>query len=243
MPGPASIAGDGFEHRVDLQGAVRAAPRLHVYLEGDGRPFATRHVPAQDPTPRRRLARELMTLDPAPALYLGRPCYDGQASAPGCTTTLWTGARYGEAVVRSMAAALTRLRGTHGFDEVTLIGYSGGGTLAMLLAERLPYVTRVVTVAGNLDLDAWAALHRYTPLSTSLNPARRPPLRPTIGQWHYAGDADAVVPPALLRAALGEHGNTRGNTRIRVLPGVAHADGWRDRWPALLAEFAASPVP
>ncbi|MGE3772290.1 MAG: alpha/beta hydrolase, partial [Gammaproteobacteria bacterium] len=98
------LEGAGFMHRSAVQGRLDAAERVHVYLEGDGRPFATRRLPAGDPTPRRRLARELMALDPTPSIYLARPCYEGLAKAPGCAPALWTEARYGEAVVASLAA-------------------------------------------------------------------------------------------------------------------------------------------
>jgi len=230
LPG-SLVEGVGYRHRVVVQGAVDGASRVHVYLEGDGRPYATRQLPAGDPTPRRRLARELMSLDPAPAIYLARPCYEGLADAPGCGPALWTGARYGEAVVASLAAVLERLRVERAIEHCTLIGYSGGGVLAMLLAERVAAVDRVVTVAANLDLEAWAAAHDYSPLVGSLNPARRSALPPRVAQLHYAGGRDRNVPPALIEAALrGQIG-----ARLVIVDEAAHARGWAAVWPVLLA--------
>lgn len=239
LPGATLVAGAGYEHRVVLQGRVDEAPRVHVYLEGDGRPFATPRLPAGDPSPRRRLARELMALDPTPSIYLARPCYEGLAAAPACTPALWTAARYGEAVVASLAAALENLRTQHRIERYTLLGYSGGGVLAMLLAERVAAVDRVVTVASNLDLEAWAAQHGYTPLNASLNPARRPPLPRRITQIHYAGGLDRVVPPALIAAAL--QGQT--GARLVVIDEATHGRGWITVWPLLLATHIAGAVP
>ncbi|HMM75617.1 MAG TPA: alpha/beta hydrolase [Gammaproteobacteria bacterium] len=237
LPG-SLIEGAGFMHRIDVQGRLDGADRVHVYLEGDGRPFATRHLPAGDPTPRRRLARELMALDPAPSIYLARPCYEGLAQAPGCAPRLWTEARYGTEVVASLAAALARLRVTHRIGHYTLVGYSGGGVLAMLLAERIEAVDRVITVAANLDLEAWAAAHGYSPLTASLDPARRPPLPPRVAQVHYAGGRDRNVPPAQISAAL----RAQTGARLVIVDDAAHARGWITVWPLLLAAQVSGSV-
>ena len=70
-----------------------------------------------------------------------------------------------------MAAALSDILQRRPYQGLVLIGYSGGGVLAMLLAEQFPATQAVVTVAGNLDTDAWAIEHGYSPLRGSLNPA------------------------------------------------------------------------
>jgi pimeloyl-ACP methyl ester carboxylesterase len=228
-----TVAGHGFEHYVRIGGAIQNASEVHVYLEGDGRPFLTVHQAARDPGPHRALALELMELDFAPSLYLGRPCYHGHATAPGCSAALWTEARYSSTIVDSMVAALHGLQSRYGFAHVTLIGYSGGGALAMLVAARLPCVVRVITLAGNLDIAAWAELHRYSPLTASLNPVTQPALEPRIAQHHYVGSADQVVPPALARAA-----QVALHAPLEVVPGVGHVHGWTESWPSLLAQLA-----
>ncbi len=233
------VAGAGFMHRIDAQGSLDDAARVHVYLEGDGRPFATRRLPAGDPTPRRRLARELMGLDRTPSIYLARPCYEGLVAAPACGPALWTEARYGEAVVASLAAALERLRDEHRIGRFTLIGYSGGGVLAMLVAERVVAVDRVVTMAANLDIEAWAARHGYSPLTASLNPARRAALPRRVAQLHYAGGRDRNVPPALIEATL----TAQRGARFVIVDDVAHARGWVTVWPVLLATQVSTPAP
>ena len=135
------------------------------------------------------------------ARALSRPArYHGFATQPGCNPALWTDRRYADEVVASLAAALGRLAGRE--QPLVLIGYSGGGTLAMLLAPRLPTVVAVVTVAANLDIATWAELHHYRPLVGSLNPADQRPLDPRILQLHFAGELDYRVPPQLIQAAL-----------------------------------------
>lgn len=172
---------------------------LHVYLDGDGTPWLTPFAIAADPTPRNPLVLRLLAQDDAPSLYLGRPCYHGQAQAPACHPLLWTSQRYGPQVVDSLAAALQKVLDGAGYAGLVFIGYSGGGTLAMLLAERFPQTRAVLTIAGNLDPPRWAARHGYSPLDGSLNPAARPPLNPAIVQLHLVGGRDKNVPAELVR--------------------------------------------
>lgn len=111
---------------------------------------------ATDPGPRNPLMLKLMALDTAPAVYLGRPCYPGLSRQPPCNPALWTSGRYSPQVLASLARALQTLIRDTGSRGIVLIGHSGGGTLAMLLAARVPDVRAVVTLAGNLDPDACA---------------------------------------------------------------------------------------
>ena len=222
------VAGTGFTHAIYRVGRAAAGDRLHVYLEGDGTPWTDGRHAAVDPTLRSPVALKLMTRDPAVTLLLGRPCYHGHYADAGCRPALWTDARYSEAVVASMAGALDAVRppGT----RLTLIGHSGGGTLAMLLAERVAGVDAVVTIAGNLDLAAWARRHDYEPLSASLDPSARAPLPPHIRQIHFAGERDREVPPQLVGAAA----RRQPGARLEVRPGFDHACCWLRDWPGLL---------
>lgn len=225
------IEGDGFQHRIYRKRGQAAAGPLHIYIEHDGLPWRTETDVSSDPTPRDPLMLRLMAQDPASSIYLGRPCYFGTATAPGCTPDLWTHARYSEAVVNSMGAALRRA--LEPGQTVVFLGYSGGGALAMLLAERTPHTQAVVTLAGNLDIDAWARHHAYTPLRDSLNPATRPPLDPHIIQRHYLGAADQNVPPAVVKRFT----DARRAGEVFEVPQFDHRCCWADIWPAILNEL------
>src|SRR6185436_12059458 len=117
-----------------------------------------------DPTPRHPLMLQLMTLDSAPSVYVGRPCYFGLANDPPCTPRDWTLDRFSPRIVDSMASVIEQLRAGRGTDAIELYGHSGGAALAVLLAARLGGVQRIVTIAGNLDVEAWTTYHGYTPL-------------------------------------------------------------------------------
>ena len=233
--GAARVAGEGFAHIVYRAAGPQpdGGRLLHVYLDGDGTPWE-RGRPAADPTPREPLVLGLMALDPASSVYLGRPCYHGLAAAPPCVPALWTDARYSEAVVVSLAAAARRLLAMTGHTEIVWLGYSGGGTLAMLLAARMAETAGVVTVAANLDVDGWADLHGQSRLAGSLSPARRPPLPPRIYQRHYAGGRDRVVPPGIVA------GGEIVPETLRVVPEYNHTCCWLELWPRVLQEVEAA---
>ena len=118
-------------------------------------------------------------------------------------------------------------------SSVVLIGFSGGGALAMLLAEHVPDTVAVVTIAGNLDVAAWTAHHHYAPLRQSLDPALRPALPPHVLQLHLQGGRDEVVPPAIVQRAIERQPGAVG----RLYPEFDHRCCWQRAWPELLSEL------
>lgn len=233
-----TLNGDGFRHVAYFKpgGSDDAGP-LHVYLDGDGTPWRNRHTVAFDPTPRRPLMLRLMAYDPRPSLYLGRPCYHGQHAAPNCSPLLWTARRYGPEVVDSLAAALTSFLADRPYPGLVFIGHSGGGTLAMLLAERFERTRALLTLAANLDIDAWTTRHDYSPLIGSLNPAKRPALPARIAQLHLAGADDDNVPATLIEPVV----DRQPCAEFRVMDGHGHFCCWEQAWPQLLRELDALP--
>lgn len=215
-----------FAHLVYTRNLSDAKNVLHIYLEGDGSPWKYRVVTMPDPTPRDPLALRLMAQDKGPTAYIGRPCYNGAHEDPGCNSKLWTSGRYSSTVVRSMSAAITELINQYGFKEVTLIGHSGGGALAMLIAPRIPQVMHIVTIAANLDIDAWTTHHNYTRLYTSLNPALQTRIPSRIKQWHLVGGRDGVVPPNLVTGFIRSQRNTLGIS----VDSFSHSCCWEKIW-------------
>lgn len=132
-----------------------------------------------------------------------------------------------------MVSALRQILDEGGIKEVVLIGYSGGGVLAWLMAERIPEVTHLVTIAANLDTDAWARLHGYSALTGSLNPAQRAPLPGHIEQLHLTGSRDRISPANLVKATTARQG---GNVEVRMLA-VDHRCCWEESWPSVLREL------
>jgi pimeloyl-ACP methyl ester carboxylesterase len=211
------------------------AGRLVVYLEGDAAAWHRDrlHVTV-DPPPMEPLALRLAAADPATAVaWLGRPCQPvATEDAAGCTPALWSHRRFSETVVASLDAGLDALRRETGAGELELVGYSGGGVLATLLAARRGDVVRLVTVAAPLDLGAWITHHGLGPLDGD-DPARlEAPLLDGLPQRHLVGERDPTVPPSALAGYLHRH----PAATLEVVPRMGHGgwgDGWGDRIAAV----------
>ncbi len=205
----------------------------HVYIEGDGRAVTARGSPSLDPTPRTPLLLPMLAQDPAPALYLGRPCYF-HTDDPNCSPLNWTLARYSPDTVASMAAALRQH--IPASARVLLIGHSGGGTLAVLmaalLAEEQNNASAVVTLAGNLQVATWTRYHHYSPLTQSLDPMTQPPLPACISQYHFAGAEDGEILPVWIE----EFAQRQPSSQFQRLAGVTHREGWPLWWTLINIE-------
>jgi pimeloyl-ACP methyl ester carboxylesterase len=224
------VTGSHFEHILYWKpGSERSDAALHVYIEGDGSPRRAMRYRPPDPTPSNLVMLELMALDPGPSLYLGRPAQHGTPAEPWD----WTVGRYSNDVADSMARALENWSRANGRREFVLIGHSGGGTLAMLLAERVENTLGVVTLAGNLDLEAWALHHDYQPLDGSEDPARRPPLDRDIFQLHLLAGRDQRVPIALVESSIAR----QPDPKTRRFPDFDHSCCWTTIWLDVVAEL------
>ena len=228
------IKGQGFEHVLYFNRKASGTPgRLHVYIEGDGKPWVNHRFIAQDPTAALPLMLRLMSKDSSAAVYLGRPCYDGTAGKPYCHPWLWTQGRYSAAVVETMVAALNHLAQRYPSTSFSLIGHSGGGALAMLIAPQVKAVDQLITLAPNLDTEAWTQKHAYTPLSGSLNPADKDRLPRKIRQYHYLGAQDHNLPLDAVLAVL----RKQNNAHVVIEPDCGHADCWEQKWPGILRQL------
>lgn len=200
---------------------------LLAFLEGDGTPWFTPTIVSLDPTPTNPLLLRFLTQINASAAYVGRPCYLGLAQDRGCEPRLWTTARYGNAVVESMTLAIENVMARNNYQDLILIGHSGGGTLAMLIASRISVPVRgLMTLAANLDIDAWATFHGYAPLANSHDPATLPALPASLRQTHFVGTNDRIVPPRITRSGL----RNQPHASMITIDGVGHAN-WERAWP------------
>lgn len=218
---------------LERRDAAQAAAVLHVYIEGDGAAWPSPFHPPRDPTPTEPVALAMAAADPAPAVaYLGRPCqYLDAGELASCSQDYWTGSRFAPEVVTAYMAFLDRLKGASGAQRLRLIGYSGGGVIATLLAAKRSDVERLVTVAAPLAVAEWTASHRVTPLIGSLDPAMLVDAKLPVAT-HFVGASDEVV-PARIVAAFAE----RNGGRLREVPGFDHVCCWSREWPRLLEEI------
>jgi Serine hydrolase (FSH1) len=205
---------------------------LHIYIEGDGYAWRSRTEPSRDPTPRRAMALQLAAKDPAAnVVYLARPCQFIEHDSH-CDVAYWTGKRYSRDVIASMDEAVSHYAALAPGQALQLIGYSGGGALAVLIAARRGDVESIRTVAGNLDVGEVMRLHGVSPLPLSLNPLSEASRVAAIPQIHFSGSRDRVVPPSIAQRFAQAAGGRC--VRTLVIAGADHESGWASRWSSLL---------
>jgi len=209
---------------------------LTIYIEGDGKAWLSTYRISPDPTPRNPVALKLALRHPPnqAAAYLARPCqYENRAYQPPCREEYWSTKRFAPEVIATSQAAVDQLKRRIGADRVTLIGFSGGGGVAALLAAERRDVAELITVAGNLDHRVSSAHHSVTPLDGSLNPADAWQALRAIPQRHLVGDNDRVVPP-LVAHAYQRRFPEGERPIVQIIKGFDHHCCWEDHWPELL---------
>lgn len=209
---------------------------LHVYIEGDGFAWKSRTQPSDNPTPRNPIGLALAASDiHENVLYLARPCqFVGPPLPENCSVNLWTNDRFSPAVIDAMNEAISQFVKRYPGVKLDLVGYSGGGNIAVLLAARRADVRSVRTVAGNLDVAYVNALHHVSVMPDAVSAIDNAPALRALPQIHFSGDVDKTVPSVVARRFQQAVG---GNcTRVDVVIGMAHGSDWAAIWPQLLAK-------
>lgn len=208
---------------------------LDLYIEGDGLAWISRSEPSLDPTPREATGLALAAADPASnVVYLARPCqFTPMALNPRCGVPYWTGKRFAPEVVASMNEAVSRFAARVSRQRINLVGYSGGGALAVLIAARRTDVASIRTVAGNLDDEFVNRLHDVSSMPLSENAIDFASSVASIPQVHFSGADDTVVPPVVSQRFVDAAGNRCA--QARTVPDMTHDGDWSRRLPALLS--------
>ena len=216
-----------------LSSAVRVTQRdsIRIYLGGDGIPWkgGTKN---SNPSGTSRLAFELFLQDNKATHYISRPCYDIGPMPADCRASLWTSDRYSQEVIAVLAEAIMQIAGNSGIE---LVGYSGGGTLAVLLAQQLHQVTKVLTLGANLDHTAWTNFHGTPALSGSENPAvNGGHIRGK--ELHLFGQKDLEVPATINQRYF----DNNPSANVGVIDNFDHRCCWLERWPEILNAWERS---
>ena len=208
---------------------------LVVYIEGDGNAWKSKYRLSKNPTPKNPLALKLAAKDPAGSiLYIARPCmYLEQKLMQDCPARFWSSHRYSEQVISSINQVIDWAKGISTNKSLTLIGYSGGGSVAALIAARREDVSSLVTIAGNLDHKFWTDLHHMSPLVGSLNPIDYANNLSMIEQTHFVGAEDKIVPETVIESYLSRM-PLKDKINIHVINDFNHSCCWEKVWPDLL---------
>jgi hypothetical protein len=130
-----------------------------------------------------------------------------------------------------MCEAANRLSSRHRALAVELIGYSGGGAIALGMRGCTRHLVSITTIAANLDVNAWSEYHRYTPLVLSRDLTSPDEARPEIRETHWQCRGDRRVPPPITDAYFAAHPEAR---RV-IVDNCSHEHGWERYRSAILA--------
>lgn len=219
-----------------FRSAHKSAKKIALYIEGDGFAYESRTRPSADPTPMDPVGLRLAAVaarhggSDTAVVYLARPCHylRGDGDVKRCSVHYWTLHRFAPEVVAAYQNVLASMLRQYGATSVELYGYSGGGTVAALLAGELETDVTLTTFAAVLDLDKWVEVRRLTPLSGSLNPAENKSLS-QIPQTHYIGEDDERVPLVIAQSYVRRIGGKAENS-LYFAPNVDHQCCWDEFW-------------
>lgn len=190
---------------------------LTIYIEGDGNSFNAQGQATKDPTPRQTTLRDMAFRDnDANVAYLARPCQF--VLTKNCDKKYWTDARFASEVIEAEAKAVRVIMEQSNSTETVLVGYSGGATVAGLIAvqNRDIKVRKLITIAGLLNHKEWTAYHHVPPLAKSLDLNDCQKELSEIPQIHFKGEKDKII-PLELKPSGGQ---------IIVVPDAGHNRGW-----------------
>ncbi len=230
----AELKGGEFILRVYYRFDSPGAP-LRIYLEGDGRAWLTKTRVSRNPSPKNPVGLYLAAQEhKGNVMYIARPCqYVSFKKNPNCEYPYWTSKRFASEVVDSVSAVIDIGKKKSGAEKLEIIGFSGGGAVALLLAARRSDVSGIRTVAGNLDHRVWTQHHKVDPLRGSLNAADVAEEVANIPQVHYVGSQDGNMGRYVAESFRAKAG--RDNCiKIQTVPSTNHSKGWEQAWPDLI---------
>ena len=206
--------------------------RVTIYIESDGAPWRLPDEPPADPTPLKPFVIRMAIADESLATaYLSRPCqYLSEAARRDCDPRLWMQARFSNEAVAVTNQAVDQIKASVAAATVNLVGYSGGGAMAALVAARRRDVDCLVTVAAPLDTTAWTDALGVSRLDLSLNPADVAGELSKVRQTHFRGLRDKLVPPATADRFF-----ARAKPAVALIdkPDFDHQCCWSEEWREL----------
>ena len=235
-----ALVGDSLPLQAFYSSQAFSSKHNRIYIEGDGFAYVTSSVPSPDPTPLEPTTLRLAASDTNPnIIYLARPCHYTTLNKPNCPQKYWTTHRYSQAVVDIYHNILNTFKSEHGVQTFDVVGYSGGGVIAALLAAQRNDVTALRTVASNLDVAAFTTHHGITPMPHSRNPADVDDATfKNLPQKHFSGGDDDIVPPQIARSFVQQTGASLNS--LEVVKGMDHFSPWHEIWPNLLTKSLQS---
>ena len=206
-----------------------------LFIEGDGKAWINKTRISSNPTPTNPVGLKLALNDPsANIVYLARPCqYTVNQSNDSCHYRYWTSERTSEEIIVAINDALLLLKKEFSIQTFRLVGYSGGGTIATILAARRDDVHDLRTVAGNLDIAQFSQTHSVSPLTGSINPIKYANKLTSIPQIHYTSRYDEIITRDITNSYI--NALTKYDPELHCVDVIetgapSHNSGWETYW-------------
>jgi len=209
---------------------TKTSDTINVYIEGDGRSWIDRSTISPNPTPSNPAVLRLAVLDDSPnVLYFARPCqYVNLKFETNCSKQTWTSHRYSLDVIEAYNEILNHLKKNNKNFKFNLIGHSGGGAVAVLVAATRNDIKSIRTLAANLDHVELNREKNVSQLNGSLNPIDFAKKISFLPQVHYQGMHDKIIPQWVAKKFVKYSNNSC--VSLMSLIEVDHEDGWEDFW-------------
>jgi len=217
---------DKFTLRTYIKTSNALKP-LKIYIEGDGFAWIDRRTLSSNPTPINPLAFKLATIDSYENIaYIARPCQ--YVTTNNCKETYWSNKRFSSEVVESVNEVINKLK-SNTEQKIELVGFSGGGAIAVLVASLRSDVIHITTVAGNLNHKLLNKQHKVSQMPKSLNAVDVAWKISHIPQLHLVGENDTIVFPSIADSYKKASLNSE-KILIKTIPNCTHTQGWEDYW-------------
>jgi hypothetical protein len=206
---------------------IKNSEKVIIYIEGDGVSWIDRSTISSNPTPTDPLAFRLAKIDNNDnIIYLARPCQYIEGS--NCNNNeIWTISQYSDAVLSSYKGIIDKYATQ--FNEIHLVGYSGGAGIAMYLGStNSEKIKSIRTIAGNINHNRLSQLIKISPLSKSISFYEIEDMTIGVPQVHYIGNADKVIPKEL---SLSFKNSNKTNKCIKIQDvDATHNKRWDIFW-------------
>lgn len=230
---PAIISSSQFPIQIFYQ--EHNSKHAVIYLEGDGLVINKYGNVALNSTPTDPMALRLASADKRPLtkIVINRPYQYVKTANPN--SKYWTTARYAPEIIQSILEVIKICQQQFHFETIELIAYSGGATVALLLAPHLKNLEGIVSFAGNLDHKNWTSYHHTEPLFESLDIMQSKKTIRKIRQIHFLGTSDANTTIDLGMAYKQQINSD--NISIMPIDGFDHDSNWPSVWQEQLVKL------
>jgi predicted esterase len=228
------VSADPFEltayERVSKKGRT-----ANIYIEGDGQTWISWSKESQDPTPTNPVSLHLASKDLSEnVIYLARPCQFNPLPKSLCFDPQhWTDGRYNKLTIESMHKALNDIKRRYNITGFNLVGFGGGGSVAIILGARRNDVKSIRTIAAIFDHEAVTSKLDTRAFHNSLNPIDFAAQIAHIPQHHFIGKYDEIASSSHFYEFQKEMGKS-SCLRYSIIDETAHELGWVNRWETLL---------